>query len=162
MTTTINSLPPEDGEIYFGPGTVIPLYDATGAQIGEILEVSHEIHRRVVCPAGCYPGIRWRQAAGPLEAIDSFEIGIEGGGGGLLYDVVRGDVSTLRAAAGGLGGETCLQDDGPPIVTDATVPASGDQFYYIAREVFDSFTGSWNSFGAGQAADRDPQVAPCP
>ncbi len=55
MTTTINGLPPDDGEIYYGPGTVIPLFDETGQQIGQIVEISHEIHNEIECPDDCRP-----------------------------------------------------------------------------------------------------------
>jgi len=171
MTTTINSLPPDEGEIYFGPGTVIPIFDATGLQIGEILEVSHQVHRRVECPFDHVSRITFRTAdvggpdgaSGSTEAVNAGEtifVTLPGGGGGLAYDVIGGDMNNLSFP--GFPGHTCLQDDGTGVLVDPEPdPPVGSGRYYVARELFDTFVGSWNGGGA-QTGDRDLVLSACP
>ena len=114
MTTTINSVPPEPGEIYLGPGTVIPLYADDGTQVGEILGVSHEIHGRIECPKECLsllsvaqaPDIPNSSAPGGPTIIS---VGIPLGGAGLEHDIVKG---LLTDAGSGIAPPVgCLADD---------------------------------------------------
>lgn len=151
MTTTVNSLPPEAGEIYWGPGTVIPIYDEDGFEIGHILEVSHEIHRQVDCPEACLPYILGL-------AGGAHDVGIQGGGGGVLYDVVLGLLSDLHSSGGDLSAATCIQNNGTPVLS-VPDPSAGDAYYLLSRDVFGGFNGTWNSSGSGQVANRDPQLA---
>jgi hypothetical protein len=175
MTTTINSLPPELGEIYFGPGTVIPLYQGictlsgfscqsdadcpdagdtcTIVQIGEIEEVSHEIHEVVDCPTDCKSGLMFTSPTNKAQ----IDVGIPGGGAGVQYDVVRGDLNVLHGTNGSFISAVLIQVNGPPVLFDFTTPTlPGQGFYYVARDGFGAYNGTWNSGGAGQVADRDP------
>ena len=172
MTTTINNLPPDEGEIYFGPGTTIPIFNSQGQQIGEILEVSHQVHRRIECPFDHLSRITFQLsdvgggdgAGGSTEALTAATIFVTlpGGGGGLAYDVVGGDFSSTAAFPGGFPGHTCLQDNGSGVVVDpAPEPGLGQGRYYVARELFDTFVGSWNG-GGNQTGDRDATVTACP
>jgi hypothetical protein len=46
----ITAIPPENGTIYLGPGTVIPVYDWSGTRIvGRIIELSHVVHDPLAC-----------------------------------------------------------------------------------------------------------------
>ncbi len=154
MTTTINSLPPENGETYYGPGTVIPLYDkATSVQIGEIIEVEHIIRRRL---EPCPPKLDiWMEFAS--AAHGSFGVKVPGGGAGLQYDVVRGSVSVL-SGGGSMADVVCIMNNGTSPVTDPTTPPVGDAFYYVAREMFGAYLGTYNSGSAMQQGDRDPKI----
>src|SRR5206468_7301928 len=60
MDTTINSVPPASGEVYFGPGTTVPLYNSANTQIGTLEVISHEIRNRIICPCECEPHIFFR------------------------------------------------------------------------------------------------------
>jgi len=61
-----------------------------------------------------------------------------------------------------LGLEACLQDNGNGVLVDpAPDPALGQGRYYVARELFDTFVGSWNGGGA-QTGDRDLSIVACP
>jgi hypothetical protein len=158
MATTINGVPPEPGEIYYGPGTVIPIYDATGVQVGEILEVSHEVHQRIVCPPIFIRRITM------LNNTD-FAVGGQGGGGGgggLMADVARGDVTVMKVGGGNYSNAVCIMQNGPGTGSDPLMPAVGRAFYYVERDVFDTFQGSWNNEGPGQVGNRDATLIACP
>jgi len=158
MTTTINDVPPEPGEIYYGPGTVIPIYDTTGVQVGEILEVSHEVHQRIVCPPIFLRRINM------LNNVQ-FSVGGQGGGGGgggLMADVARGDVANMRAAGGNYSNAVCIMNNGPGTGTDILNPAPGRGFYYLERDVFDTYQGTYNNEGPGQVGNRDATLVACP
>jgi hypothetical protein len=158
MTTTINAVPPEPGEIYYGPGTVIPLYDASGIQIGEILEVDHVVHQRVQpCPADCYSLITFNR----LDAPNVLHFGIaDGGGMGLSHDLVRGDLRHLRLT-GGFASAACMQNNGPNALFDPAMPPPGNGFFYVEREAAFDWQGSWNDHSTTQVGNRDPQIPLC-
>jgi hypothetical protein len=168
METTVNSLPPEEGEIYFGPGTVIPLIDDTGAQIGEILELEHEVHAAVDCPADCLPVVRFGEIPNDAGSFlgsdpkDFISIGIFFGAGGVTYDLARGSLSSLHATDGGMASAVCVQDNGGYNLTDPTLPTPGDGFFYLARDGFKSYVGSYDSTSPNQSGDRDSKVTACP
>ncbi|MCP3982157.1 MAG: hypothetical protein GY716_22855 [bacterium] len=150
MTTTVNSLPPEEGEIYFGPGTVIPLFDDIGNQVGEILEVSHEVHQQIVCPAACRPFIEWT-----TQSKSVFSVGIPLAGGGVSYDVLRGQY--LGSFDPTNFGSMIPVTSSGPTANDPASPFPNRVFFYLARDRFGAATGStWNSGGAGQVGNRDP------
>lgn len=150
MTTTINNVPPDPGEIYYGPGTVIPLFDQFNVQIGEILEVEHIVHTSVVCPLRCRPMV----FVTPGGFVNG---GIPEGGAGVLYDIVRFDLQTLPAS---FATAVCLQDNGPGTILDPLIPAPGGGFGYLSRDGFDDFTGTYND--GTEVSNRDPQIIVCP
>ena len=83
------------------------------------------------------------------------------GGGGVVYDVVRGDLGALIASGGSFASATCLVSDAPAGVSDSSTPLSGEGFYYLARDGFQAFNGTWNSSGPAQENDRDPAIPSC-
>ena len=85
-------------------------------------------------------------------------MGIPQGGGGVEYDVVRGDLSALIASDGSFASATCLGSNVGPGVSDTDSPPSGDGFYYVARDGFQAFEGTWNSPGPAQQGDRDGAI----
>jgi hypothetical protein len=181
MTTTINALPPDNGEIYFGPGTIIPLFDDTGQQVGEILEVSHEVHETIECPPECMP----RAGFPDVDNKKTIHVAIPGAGGGVQYDISRGTLSVLRSASnngtciltggsctsdadcaggndhcrGDFSDATCVQDDGNGIFFNEEQPPPGDGFYFIGRDVFGAFQGTYNGTGVQQKGNRDPRAS---
>ncbi len=163
MSNMITALPPDDGEIYFAPGTIIPIFDPTGLTIGEILEVSHVVHKTIECPPDHLSSVVVSHSdvgdPGGAEAVAATIVitpTLVGAGGGILYDIVGADDPGLLSAV-------CLLDNGTGSVADpAPDPPVGGVRYYVARELFEDFVGSWNAGGA-QVGDRDPGLAPvCP
>ncbi len=142
MGTTVNDVPPDPGEIYYGPGTVLPIFDSSGALIGQITEVEHKVHRRIECPCDCLPIIDF-DAAGCITL----------GGGGAHYDIARGPVVFPPEPAqwqASFVGAACLQDNGPPVLCDPATPAPGKALWYLARDGYDT----------GQANYKDCEVPP--
>jgi hypothetical protein len=114
MATTVNALPPDPGEIFFGPGAVVPLFHGTcvisGAscvtdedcpggfceilQVGEMEAVAGELREDVECPAGFRSRILFGGAAGTdlsggrggggADPKDLIDVGIVNGGGGVV------------------------------------------------------------------------------
>jgi subtilisin-like proprotein convertase family protein len=87
----------------------------------------------------------------------------------ISYDVVQGDVATLRSSGGdfGVATEACLGDDlaatgllGPPD------PDPGQAHWFLVRGVAVPGSMSYESFGNGQADERDAEIdgaiASCP
>jgi hypothetical protein len=155
--TTINALPPAAGEIYFGPGTAINLYDSHGIQVGQILEVAHEVQGALACPASTLATIKF---PGPGKV--PIDVGIPAGGPGVQYDVVRGDLSELRSTSGSFSSAFCLYTNSGAQVSDSSTPPAGAGYYYVARDGFAGFDGTWNSPGATQVGDRDVKIGSCP
>jgi hypothetical protein len=150
MTTTINELPPID-EIYFGPGTIIPLYSEDGTQIGEILEVSHEVHEQIFCPADCRSVIIFPNK-------NQMFVGIPGGGGGIRYDAVRGDVGVLHFS-GTFIGHVLIASNVPPLINvPGPVPLPGGGWYFLARARFGGWADTWSSLGSGEQCCRDASL----
>jgi hypothetical protein len=157
LATTVDSWPPPVGETLFGPPGALQLLDGGGSAAGEVSEVTAELGTPVAC--GDLP--RSHVALGPGKS--SVAVGIPGGGAGVGYDVVRGDLGFLL-----LGGSfitsVCVQTDGPEAFVDREAPDAGEGFYYVAREGFGAFNGTWNEPGTAQQNDRDPLIntPPCP
>jgi hypothetical protein len=157
LTTSLNALPPDVGEIFFGPATVIDLLDETDTKVGEILDVAYEVQAPFGCTSDCDSFFVF---SGPTS--EEFSVAIPGGGAGVDYDVVRGDLSALHAGAGSFASAVCLYTDAGPNLADVGTPATGDGFYYLSRDGLGAFNGSWNGGGAQQQADRDPAAPSCP
>jgi hypothetical protein len=156
VSTSVNAVPVEAGEIYVGPATVIDLRDGTGAKLGEILEIAHEVQSPAACPPRFNAAIRF---AGPTK--NDLAVGIPGGGGGADYDVARGDLGALHASDGSFASAACLVTDEGPAVSDGATPTAGDGFYYVARDGLGAFNGTWNGSGTAQQADRDTLLPSC-
>jgi len=154
LATSVNALPPDAGEIYFGPQAVIGLRDASEIEVGEIGQIRLEFLESSSCPAGSRATIR---ATGPTHA--DFDVGIPEGGGGVAYDVVRGD---LGADGGSFASAACLVADAGSTLSDPDTPPVGDGYYYVARDGFGAFDGSWNGPGTSQEGDRDLELPSCP
>jgi len=80
-----------------------------------------------------------------------------------VYDVVFGELETLRASAGDYSVSTlrCLENDRTQEFLDLPDdPMSGEGFFYLVRASNDSDTTGYNfqEFG-GQVGDRDAGVA---
>jgi hypothetical protein len=78
------------------------------------------------------------------------------------YDLVRGDLSALRASAGDFttATERCLADD--IVVTnwsDADTPATEHGYWYVVRGVNCGGVGSYDSGAPSQPASRDAEIA---
>jgi hypothetical protein len=74
------------------------------------------------------------------------------------YDVVRGDLTLLLATSGNFTSAVlgCLENNGTDtIASDATVPASGQGYFYLVRS---SPGGTYDSFCASQVASRDAGI----
>jgi len=160
MSTGVNHMPPDPGEIYYGPGTVIPLY-AGPIQVGEILEVSHEIHGPAVCPCECSPDI-------DLRTSGNATCGITGQGAGVQFDVVKGQIGPALGSPGFLSA-ICLQNNGPADCTDPMNPAPGRAFWYLSRDAWEpngpgGFVGTYNNpWSPSQVGNRDAALgSTCP
>lgn len=157
IATTVNALPPNAGESYFGDGTIVDLLDESMTPAGEMIGLRYEIQQQTVCAIDSGATIVF---TGP--SADEFDVGIPQGGGGVEYDVVRGDLGTLIGSNGSFASATCLVSNAGSGVSDTDTPLSGDAFYYLARDGFQAFEGTWNSSGPAQVNDRDGAIPACP
>jgi hypothetical protein len=87
-------------------------------------------------------------------------------GSGVTYDVVRGDVSALRALGGlvDLGVVTCIENDSTDLTTrglaDAAVPFAGQAYFYLVRQ---NPPGSGLGYGYSSAHEtRHAASGDCP
>jgi hypothetical protein len=154
--TSINAIPADPGERYLGPGSPIALLDPGESSVGSIDAFVHELLGPVVCPEGAGSRILF---TGPADG--DFSVAVPNGGAGLDYDVVRGQLSSLRAGGGDFATAVCIETDTGPAVSDPTPVASGEAFYYLSRDGLGAFNGSWESGGAGQAAPRAALLPDC-
>ena len=80
------------------------------------------------------------------------------------YDVIRGDLATLRSSGGNFTSATgsCLANDitGITLVDASAVPATG--FWYLARGALASGIGSYDGGVASQSGSRDAEIAAAP
>jgi hypothetical protein len=80
-------------------------------------------------------------------------------GAGLTYDVIRGEVSSLRAIGGmiDLGIVACIEDGSTDLTTrglpDETVPSVGSAFFYAVRSEPDD-----HSLGYGHSSVYEPRI----
>jgi hypothetical protein len=155
MRTSINAVPPDDGEIYYGPGTVIPLYNDAGIIVGQIIEVAHEIHSDIFCGNICVPEIRFPRKD---------QVSLGGGRGAGVTDLHQTDLSTLKMTGGNFGSGICVSDDGPSLVSYPQTPtATGKAFALIAREDSPMTSpGTYNSGAPSQVGNRDATATACP
>jgi hypothetical protein len=100
-----------------------------------------EVSRLDVAPAG----LSWT----PLVVADA-------------YDVIAGDLATLRATGGDFTAATlaCLADDQAGTTLPHTIdPAAGGGIWFLVRGVAGSTALSLDTFAPGQAGSRDAEVA---
>jgi hypothetical protein len=87
-------------------------------------------------------------------------------GTGPRYDVVRGDLGTLRSSGGNFATSTvqCLVNDTPGTQFPYTVvpPAPGQGFWFLVRAVALAGPGSYDSGGPAQVGSRDTEIAAAP
>jgi len=85
---------------------------------------------------------------------------------GTAFDVMRGDLGSLRASEGDFAaaGMTCVTDDDPLAgATDSENPAGSQGFFYLVRAVNCADQhGSYESNGPGQAGSRDDEMLGLP
>ena len=156
VTTTVEAVPFPEGETYFLTGPPVPLTNGGGQPVGEILGAELEITGSGPCASGSGSVIRF---TGPSHA--PFDVQPQSAGSGEVYDVVRGNLQALVAGHGDFSSAVCLVVDGPPTQSDSGKPSSGQGFFYVARDGFGAFDGSWNEGGVGQVGDRDASLPDC-
>lgn len=81
--------------------------------------------------------------------------------GALAYDIVAGDLATLRGSGGdfAVAIDACLANDvAVTYVYDPGTPAPGEGRFFVARPIFPSGPGSYDSDGPSQVAPRDPGI----
>jgi Zn-dependent metalloprotease len=82
------------------------------------------------------------------------------------YDVVRGDLDTMRASGGDLAAATtsCLgHDQAPTSISDPGVPfPPGQGFYYLVRAVNCGGPGTYDTSSSQQQGSRDVAIAASP
>lgn len=81
------------------------------------------------------------------------------------YDVVRGDLEALHAAAGDFAAATtgCVADDVPTTsVPETQDPAVGQGFWLLVRAVGVASVGTYDAVGPGQVASRDAGIGASP
>jgi len=156
LTTTVGGLPFPAGETYYHTGPAVPLTNGGGQPVGEILEAQLEITGSVACATGSGSAIRF---TGPSHA--EFDVQPESAGSGAVFDVVRGNLLALVAGDGDFSSAACLVVDDAPQQSDPAKPASGQGFFYVARDGFGAFDGSWNEGGPTQVGERDASLPDC-
>ena len=81
------------------------------------------------------------------------------------YDLVRGDLRTLRQSGGDFTAAThaCLaDDDAATSLPYQGIPKPGEAFWFLVRAVTPTQAGTYDSGGAGQAAPRDAEIEAAP
>jgi hypothetical protein len=97
------------------------------------------------------------EAANMSAAADKVTFSWEAAPYATTYDVVRGLTSAL-AVGPGAGDEVCFQSLAAPTILDATIPASGTSYWYLARGGNACGIGSY-----GQQSDGTPRITTtCP
>ena len=92
-------------------------------------------------------------APGELEWIKSL--------GALRYDVVRGDLPSLRASGGDFTQATdlCLAENrGTTDLPNADTPASGEAFWYLVRGTTVADNLTYDAPGSSQIGARDAEI----
>jgi len=85
--------------------------------------------------------------------------------GGLGYDVVRGDLSTLAISGGDftLAMIDCLADDlATTAIDDPEVPPAGEGFWYLLRPELEGGAGTYDLAVPSQQGSRDAEIAASP
>jgi hypothetical protein len=85
--------------------------------------------------------------------------------GAMAYDLVRGDLTALRASGGDftLATEACLADARPDTAWDEPAsPPPGAAWFYLARGLSCGGDGTYDTGGVGQAAPRDAGINQAP
>jgi hypothetical protein len=87
-------------------------------------------------------------------------------GSGTTFDVVRGDLTTLRSTGGDFQQATadCLADDEPGnLLTDGEPPPAGQGYWYLVRRVVVSEGDcTYDASSGTQAGPRDPGITTAP
>ncbi len=81
--------------------------------------------------------------------------------GAQAYDMVAGDLTTLRASGGdfAVAIDACLANDVAATYLYApAAPSMGEGRFFVARPIFSSGPGTYDSDGPSQAAPRDPGI----
>ena len=118
-------------------------------------------------PFGPGPSIALAQQppATPILTVDAAQISWSGVAGASSYDLLRGDLGTLRETGGDFTAATrvCVVDDwGAPALAYAGVPMPGEAFWFLVRANAGTQTGSYDSGGAGQVGSRDAEIEAAP
>lgn len=82
--------------------------------------------------------------------------------GALGYDLVRGGLGALRATGGDFTSapEACVADDlATTFIIAPGDPAPGDGWWFLARPVFESGPGTYDSGSPAQVGSRDAEIA---
>jgi hypothetical protein len=108
------------------------------------------------------------QPLGPVTGL-RFESATALGWAGIAqataYDVLRGDLATLRASGDfSEAGVTCLENNGadPESWAGETPPAGAARFYLVRGVNFACRFGTYDSGGPGEAGPRDAELAEAP
>jgi hypothetical protein len=80
------------------------------------------------------------------------------------YDVIRGDLQTLREGGAFWDSvESCLADNQVDRLSADDIDSGSSAWtFWLVRAVNCGSAGSWNSGGSGQSGDRNPQINPEP
>lgn len=103
--------------------------------------------------------------ASPVLSVDDASISWTGVAGATGYDLLRGDLRTLRDTGGDftIATRVCLADDwGAQALAHAGVPGPGEAFWFLVRASAGTQAGSYDSGGAGQAGSRDAEIETAP
>jgi hypothetical protein len=105
--------------------------------------------------------VRAKPTGGPRLTVDGTQLVWTPLGEAVTYDVVRGDLATLRASGGdfGVAVDACLADG----CVENTLPqdvvlAPGEAVWFLVRPQ----GGTYDEGGAGQAGPRDENIAQSP
>lgn len=101
----------------------------------------------------------------PVLTVDDGEISWTAVDSATGYDLLRGDLGTLRQSGGDFTAATrrCLADDSAsPRISYGGVPKPGEAFWFLVRAVTPTQAGSFDSDGAGQVGSRDAEIEAAP
>lgn len=108
---------------------------------------------------GCVPGLAQSLTIDPTPGAGA-TINWSAAARAGAYDIVRGSLSALTFATGGLSAavDRCLANDLTTLsIDDVDLPAPGDGYFYLVRGA-GCESGSFDDASAGRQALRDPQL----
>ena len=116
--------------------------------------------RPTACPVS--DSFTWTLKGGQIQfGVANPEETVEGDDAGIDYDVVRGDLLSLRASGGdfGVASIDCREEDSADTASTVAVPpVPGEPYFYLVRSQRECRHGTFDTGQLGQQGGRDLEI----